>query len=469
MADAIGIVTEIIEFIKIGKKDLEQQQQLTETIQFFEGQAEAFKANTAQNNNPIFPRDRKLIDQIIKRCVKQQNDLERHLNGITGQLDGSRSQRAWAAVCALRKDSQSQDSFDRLQLDLTKLSSMFLQQSFVLLQNQRQLKIHDKVESLEATIMNLSTHTQIATTRLIDDAIDRDMSMMKLGHQELTWCYANEANTKKTQMALSQRPTTSNSVPEFPGFAAFHLQDHIQSAAQCKCKSRPKTLFWSLGLLNSHDKRDHQSDCPLFGTSEREVNVALRLAVPFIFEKSIQFVFNASWGAGGVALSPAVKLTVMAVDRSQSPAFIPYSGEDLSLSMSKTRTALPYSGPTVTKYASRVIKMMVGGYGADPNTIISSSSKNDPKKTNYENHSLMDLILMRTTVEIQVGEKSAEVVPIEAILNNHGSAPFKLSSKYFASEGYSGCSFGHIVRLFNSLDLAQGMQAVPLTSHQSRL
>ncbi|KAK8168817.1 hypothetical protein BKA80DRAFT_65640 [Phyllosticta citrichinensis] len=363
----------------------EQQQQLTETIQFFEGQAEAFKANTAQNNNPIFPRDRKLIDQIIKRRVKQQNDLERHLNGITGQLDGSRSQRAWAAVCALRKDSQSQDSFDRLQLDLTKLSSIFLQQSFVLLQNQsgtissfesRQLKIHDKVESLEATIMNLSTHTQIATTRLIDDAIDRDMSMMKLGHvYDMT-----------TQMALSQRPTTSNSVPEFPGFAAFHLQDHIQSAAQCKCKSRPKTLFWSLGLLNSHDKRDHQSDCPLFGTSEREVNVALRLAVPFIFEKSIQFVFNASWGAGGVALSPAVKLTVMAVDRSQSPAFMcmdrlrgyldqamkkkipnpstscklsrspfyianlyfynfsPYSGEDLSLSMSKTRTALPYSG-----------------------------------------------------------------------------------------------------------------------------
>ncbi|KAK7567971.1 hypothetical protein IWX47DRAFT_904936 [Phyllosticta citricarpa] len=440
MADAIGIATGIIEFIKIGKKVLdlcekiknvpqkiiEQQHQLTETVQFFEGHAEAFELNTSQNNANTFLCDRKLADGVIERCAEQLKDLERILNGIAGQLDGGRTRRAWAAICAVKRDAELQDSFDHLQLDLNKLSSILSRQSFLLLKSQsltnssiesRQIKIYDKVESIESVVTNLASQSQIAARRLIDNALAQDMRMMKL----------EKIYDMTTEMASPNFLTRCDSLEEFPPLPAFYIQDHIQSASKCKCERRPKTLFWSLGLLNFRDKRGHQQDCPLYGTSEREVNVALQLAVPFIFAKSVQVVFKANWGAGGFAISPGVELKAIMVDRSQSPAFLcldklqkdyrrvwvedPGRSERAALAYCQSvllqlRTVLQKSPqsvreqdengatilwefvtgigrecwwfppqnviftPTVTEYVSRVIKMMVVDYGADPNTVI---------------------------------------------------------------------------------------------------
>lgn len=74
-------------------------------------------------------------------------------------------------------------------------------------------------------------------------------------------------------------------------------------------------------MLSFKDKKGHHSDCPLFGGSEREVSVALRLAVPFASGKYLQFDCNTSWGTFGISLTPGVKLRALVVDRKQSPAF----------------------------------------------------------------------------------------------------------------------------------------------------
>ncbi|KAK8227777.1 hypothetical protein BKA81DRAFT_346525 [Phyllosticta paracitricarpa] len=316
-----------------------------------------------------------------------------------------------------------------------------------------------------------------------------------------------------TEMASPNFLTRCDSLEEFPPLPAFYIQDHIQSASKCKCERRPKTLFWSLGLLNFRDKRGHQQDCPLYGTSEREVNVALQLAVPFIFAKSVQVVFKANWGAGGFAISPGVELKAIMVDRSQSPAFLcldklqkdyrrvwvedPGRSERAALAYCQSvllqlRTVLQKSPqsvreqdengatilwefvtgigrecwwfppqnviftPTVTEYVSRVIKMMVVDYGADPNTVIHCSSAPSAMST-FNGQTIMDIILMRCESRLSPlwfgTQPTSNIRSIESVLYEHGFTP--LNSSLPNMEFDFRTNFESIMRLFNNPDLAE--------------
>ncbi|KAK8240729.1 hypothetical protein HDK90DRAFT_193533 [Phyllosticta capitalensis] len=326
MADAIGIAAGIIEFIKIGKKviDLckeikhapqkliERQQQLDNNLRLFRTHAD----------RSILLSDQEFATRIIKQCINRLQEIERLLKDLASQLKGGPTRRALASVSTVRKDAELQSSFDDLQRDMEILTSIFTGQSLAML------------SSIEAGQIELRKELELlgyGQSEFRKEVISMIARLAPLKVPTTTIGNTIEPNTGdldrkdvcdvRAQNAVFAYAKSVNSADELSGIPAPYSQGYPTSTIKCDCKSRPKLFLWSTGALSFRDKRGHHSDCPLFSGNDREVSVALRLAVPFASGKYLQFDCNTSWGAFGVSLSPGIKLRALVVDRNQSPAF----------------------------------------------------------------------------------------------------------------------------------------------------
>ncbi|KAK8215983.1 hypothetical protein IWZ01DRAFT_565769 [Phyllosticta capitalensis] len=326
MAEAIGIAAGIIEFIKVGKsvvdlckrikhapqKIIDRQQQLDNNLRLFGTHAD----------RSILVSDQEFVERILEQCINRLQDIEHHLNDLACQLNGGLTRRALASVSTVKKESELQSSFDDLQRDMEILTSIFTGQSLAMLSSIEagQIELRKELALLgfgqsefRKEVISMITRLaplQVPTLR-IGDMIEQNTG--SVGRKDVSGM--------RVQNAIFAHSKSVQSTDGLSGIPVPYPQGCPPSTIKCDCKSRPKLFLWSTGVLSFRDKRGHHSACPLFSGNDREVSVALRLAVPFASGKYLQFDCNTSWGAFGVSLSPGIKLRALVVDPNQSPAF----------------------------------------------------------------------------------------------------------------------------------------------------